>query len=116
MSSDKASEKLGVMGYRNNHLPNCQSGKRKRNSYIILYFATSLTKTRFFYNCQSRVGEYSYPLFLLGENTTDIPKQIEETMAIDEPTGKSKRKETKIPSIQYATPTKGEIRIIFFIS
>jgi len=35
-------------------------------------------------------------------------------MAIDEPIGKSNKKETNIPIIQYPTPNKGENMIIFF--
>ena len=57
-----------------------------------------------------------YPLLLLGESKTDIPKNREDTIAMEDPVGKSSKKETATPVRQLKTPITGESTVIFFIS
>lgn len=65
-----------------------------------------------------RVGLYyvGYLLRLLGETTTDNAKNKEETMAMEEPVGKSAKKDITIPVKQQKTPIIGEKKVIFFMS
>ena len=56
------------------------------------------------------------PLFLLGETTTDNAKNEEDTIAMEEPVGKSPRKDRTIPVKQQKTPMTGEKKVIFFMS
>lgn len=58
----------------------------------------------------------SYPLLLLGDNNTETPKNTEDTIAMEEPVGRSSKKETATPVKQHKTPMTGEKTVIFFMS